>query len=485
MSLLPLNLHSKVIKGDEKAASKDVLGNQLVAEVQENSEQALKDKNDFMQLLAKEQGSEESIVNQKDAIETEIVKSESSAISKSSKKIENNQLKVLSENLNIGTDEVSGEALEKTEVEGLKKQVITKSELGDVSKNVGDAQDIKKTQNNTSIAIDNKSSDKKIADTLGLEKETKIKGDSISPLKTVQDKSENIDLKQLLSNKQVDKKLVKEEVLLQDKIKPEVELKEQLAKKFENVISTKNNLPVNKKVSQHAYQNASLEQKPFIKTVDKAMNTQGHNVQALKSEPSKSMTLQDVMFNLEQPTEGKGLDIVSQASDVKTSVDLGQKTNNIFNINELKAGQTTDEVIAKIQDYIIQNKVDKNSQVEMSFKHQDLGKIDLLVEKMDGKDIHIKITTQGHEGHKFFQTKQTQLLQVLNQSGIQVGEFKLEMNMQQNNSNSSNGQFAQDGKSQGFFSGQKGQHHSESGQRQQESQRRQELWEQFQDKEVA
>jgi flagellar hook-length control protein FliK len=116
----------------------------------------------------------------------------------------------------------------------------------------------------------------------------------------------------------------------------------------------------------------------------------------------------------------------------------------------------------------------------MSFDHKELGKVDLMVQKGAGDQLNISIGTNSVEAAKFFNRNQADLLGSLAQSGIQVGDFKLETSQGNNNQSQS-----QDSSKQQFAQGQKGQHQSEFGQREQDSKKREELWEQFGDKEVA
>ncbi len=150
-----------------------------------------------------------------------------------------------------------------------------------------------------------------------------------------------------------------------------------------------------------------------------------------------------------------------------------------FDISQLNAIDSSEEVINKVQDYIIQSKAQNQKQVEMSFNHQEFGKVDLMVQKAAGNHLNIVITSHGNEGTQFFQKHQGELLQTLSHNGVQINDFKLESsNSSQSsmNQDSGKGQFSQNSR-QGFG--------SEQGERQSDSQKRQNLWNQFYDKEVA
>ena len=118
----------------------------------------------------------------------------------------------------------------------------------------------------------------------------------------------------------------------------------------------------------------------------------------------------------------------------------------------------------------------------MSFQHRDLGQVDLFVQKAANNHLNIGINTNSVEGAKFFNQNQGDLLQTLQQSGLNIKEMKLD-----GASTSNNQSFAQNESSRQGTGGQarNGQHQSQSGQRQEESSKRQELWNYYQDKEAA
>lgn len=198
--------------------------------------------------------------------------------------------------------------------------------------------------------------------------------------------------------------------------------------------------------------------------------------------PQKETTIQDVLLGqMDSANEISGK--LVEAQPKQSIMAKGETVDNaakVFDINSLSKLDTTSDVISKIQDYIIQSKVSSQSQVEMSFDHKELGKVDLMVQKGAGDQLNISIGTNSVEAAKFFNRNQADLLGSLAQSGIQVGDFKLETSQGNNNQSQS-----QDSSKQQFAQGQKGQHQSEFGQREQDSKKREELWEQFGDKEVA
>lgn len=198
---------------------------------------------------------------------------------------------------------------------------------------------------------------------------------------------------------------------------------------------------------------------------------------------TNEMKMQDILLGKnEVSTEMQSKVMEGQnftTQNVAKETSAGQ-TAKVFNLNTINQADTTAEIITKVQDYIVQSKAVNQQQVEMSFNHQELGKVDLLVQKAHGDQLNIAIGTNSVEASKFFAKNQADLLGTLAQSGIQVGEFKLEPSQGSNNQS-----LSQDSSKQQFAGDQKGQHGSQSGQRDQESRKREELWNQFYDKDVA
>ena len=163
-------------------------------------------------------------------------------------------------------------------------------------------------------------------------------------------------------------------------------------------------------------------------------------------------------------------------------------TQKVMDINQIQSVQTPDELIGKVQDYIIQSRVGNKAEVQMAFHHESLGQVDLVIQKLENQ-MNVAINAHTTNGKNFFNQHQTELLRTLNQAGVQIGDFKVDMpfmNLTQSSSSSSDSSSSRSGQQEfSSFSQQRGQHQSQSGQRDQESQRREELWKYYQDKEVA
>jgi hypothetical protein len=266
----------------------------------------------------------------------------------------------------------------------------------------------------------------------------------------------------------VDSSLVKEEVALNSKLE-----KNQLVR-FDQFMS-KQSPTMRMNSAKKAYN--PMNESMFAKKVDASLP----GVTTIKKEQTK---LQDIMFS--QP-ESEAVLEGSQGENLQAIVKNSNKMNNpsvnkVFDINTLSKLDTTNDVIAKVQDYILQSKVGNTPEAELSFKHHELGKIDLLVQKEHGDTIRLTIGTNSKEGLKFFTQHQRDLISSLNSAGIQVSDFKLDSaSLSSGGQNSSN-----DGSNKESLARGNGnqQHNSQNGQRDQESRKRSQLWEQF-NKEAA
>lgn len=233
-------------------------------------------------------------------------------------------------------------------------------------------------------------------------------------------------------------------------------------------------------------------QKNAMKSAYKPMNQSIFNQKVQESLPgvvkkptmstnTEVKSLQDVMFGGQPGTEVSSEALAQNITKPNAAAMPVTSTAKVFDINQIANSTSTDDVIAKVQDYIIQSRASGKPEVQMSFKHSELGQIDLHVIKQHNNELNIMIGTRTFEGARFFNQHQADLLQTLTQSGIQVADLKLDTNLSTNNSNLANS----DSEKQQFSQESKGQHNSESGQRDSEQRKRKELWEQFQGEEAA
>lgn len=217
-----------------------------------------------------------------------------------------------------------------------------------------------------------------------------------------------------------------------------------------------------------------------VKSFNSKSNTLKNNFGEVQTDSSKlasveGQTLADV---LSMDSEKPMVNNVFKMDNASTSLD--SNNSKIFEMSQVVEADisNTDQLINKISDYIIQSKVSNEPRVELSMNHQELGKVDIMVEKASNDMINISITPNTIDGKSFFNLHKGELLNVLSNSGIQIAEFKLETSSSNNNlsQNNSNQSFSQNGQ---------GQHQSQKNQQDAESQRRQELWDMFSNREVA
>ena len=247
---------------------------------------------------------------------------------------------------------------------------------------------------------------------------------------------------------------------------------------FSTFMKKQNPQAKNRIASKHAaYEKKAAKKSMFKSRIDKTLP---HAVKK-QATPTK---LQDVMFkgkneemgaNLDQQMNNQNIQNVGKAAAATVGT---EQTAKVFDMAQMTGTNTSEEVIAKIQDYAIQTKFSNEPQLEFTFKHHDLGQIDLTVQKAVGDQMNILVGANSTEAMKFFTQNQGELLQSLTQAGISVADFKLESSGKSNNQNLSqnsggNGQNTQK------------EHQSQSGQRQEEQQKRAELWDQLKDKEAA
>ncbi len=230
--------------------------------------------------------------------------------------------------------------------------------------------------------------------------------------------------------------------------------------------------------AKKAYQ--PISQSLFTKKVDASLPE-------VVSMPTKETKIQDLLLAQGNKDSSAG-DVLnesfSQSQQAKSLMNTqnSSQAGKVFDLNMLSQTQTTQEVISKVQDYILQAKASGQPELNVSFEQDKLGRVDLRVQKAQGDHLNIHIGTSSADATKFFSQNQRDLLGHLAQAGIQVNDFKLESSQNMSNQNSS-----QDGaKDHLARQGSQGQQHqSQSGQRDQESRKREELWNHYYDQEVA
>lgn len=188
----------------------------------------------------------------------------------------------------------------------------------------------------------------------------------------------------------------------------------------------------------------------------------------------------------ESGTSGSSMN--SQQFILNAQADLGAnaKVNEAaapktFNMSNIKS-ENSNQIMTQITDYIVQAKAAKEPTVNMRVNHDELGMIDITVNKLSaGQDaIAINIATHSVDGKNFFQTNSKELFSHLTSSGLNVSDVKVETP-----SHTAKNEFDFGSQSGRGGSGQEKNFGSEQNQKRHDSDRRQDLWKVLQDKEAA
>lgn len=159
-----------------------------------------------------------------------------------------------------------------------------------------------------------------------------------------------------------------------------------------------------------------------------------------------------------------------------------QVPQKVFDMSHVKTSNA-EQILNQVSDYIVQAKAAKEPTVSMRVNHDELGMIDITVQKtagMNADNVAININSHTAEGKNFFQQNSKDLFSHLNQSGINVTDLKLE-----SSSSTAKNSFDMGQQSHGQQSGAEKQFGSEQNQRRHDSNRRQDLWDLLKDKEAA
>ena len=188
----------------------------------------------------------------------------------------------------------------------------------------------------------------------------------------------------------------------------------------------------------------------------------------------------------ESSTSGSSMNsqqfILNAQADLGANAKVNEAATKTFNMSNIKS-ENPNQIMTQISDYIVQAKAAKEPTVNMRVNHDELGIIDITVNKLGtaGQDaIAITIATHSVDGKNFFQTNSKDLFSHLTNTGLNVSDLKVEMPNQTAKNDFDFG--SQSGRS---GAGQERQFGSEQNQKRHDSDRRQDLWKLFQDKEAA
>lgn len=232
---------------------------------------------------------------------------------------------------------------------------------------------------------------------------------------------------------------------------------------FEDFVAQKNAV-TGKTINPNAYG------MPMKSTLTEPAKTQLNNESLKALETSPLMTAPQ-MTNAET--------VFAVAAPATLMAAENEAPQKVFDLQNLAKSQNLDAetVLTQVTDYIVQAKAAKEPTVNMKVQHQDLGLLDITVNRGVNDAVNIAIATQDQGAKIFLGQHREQLMTHLSQAGVSVTDLKME---QSSNSQKDMGHSNQQG-SQGHDR----QFGSEQNQRREEQQRRHDLWELMREKEVA
>ncbi len=203
---------------------------------------------------------------------------------------------------------------------------------------------------------------------------------------------------------------------------------------------------------------------------------------------NSTQTINELGGSTGEASGGANSGINSQQFILSSQIDMGSNAQaneatapvKTFNMSNVKT-DNSNQIMNQITDYIVQAKASKEPTVNMRVNHQELGMIDITVNRVAaGSDaIAINIGTHSIDGKNFFQANSKDLFTHLTSTGLNISDLKVETPSQTTKSD-----FDFGGQSE-RSSAQDRQFGSEQNQRRHEQERRQDLWNLLKDKEAA
>lgn len=152
-----------------------------------------------------------------------------------------------------------------------------------------------------------------------------------------------------------------------------------------------------------------------------------------------------------------------------------------FDLSQIKTSNP-DQILSQVTDYMVQAKAAKEPTVNLRMRHEDLGTIDITVQKANQEAISINIGAHSVDGKAFFQQNSKDLISHLTNAGLTVADMKVETSSQTAKNNGFDMNNNDSGR-QGY--GSEKNFGSEQNQRKHDSERRQDLWNTLYNKEAA
>ena len=221
-----------------------------------------------------------------------------------------------------------------------------------------------------------------------------------------------------------------------------------------------------KKSIQKIYKNENTEKSMFFKgnrkPFAKESTTTNNEVFSTKADFLESIMPEQTQVNPNILRVGK-----SEHTELKPqTIDMGQIDSSLM-VNR-------ENLINEISGYIIETQINNAPSLEVNMKHQELGNINLMVNKSNPEGLDIVLTTNNAQANMVLNDSKLDLLNPLSAAGIQVADVKIDQS-----SNSSS--FAQN-------FGESSQNQNSSRQQnsnQRDSERRRQLWEEFYNRDAA
>jgi flagellar hook-length control protein FliK len=212
-------------------------------------------------------------------------------------------------------------------------------------------------------------------------------------------------------------------------------------------------------------------------------NAYGMPMKSTLNEPAKTQMNNETMKTLETlintPQMTNAETVFAVAGPATLMAAENEAPQKVFDMQNLAKSQNLDAetVLTQVTDYIVQAKAAKEPTVNMKVMHQDLGLLDITVNRGVNDAVNIAIAAQDQGAKIFLGQHREQLMTHLSQAGVSVTDLKME---QSSNSQKDMGHSNQQG-----TPGHDRQFGSEQNQRREEQQRRHDLWELMREKEVA
>lgn len=227
----------------------------------------------------------------------------------------------------------------------------------------------------------------------------------------------------------------------------------------------------------------NMMKKPVNVNAYGAKNPQQHKL-ALENGLKQSQVVKDLNATeglQSQPMNSQQFILNMKSENGTAKVAETAAAGKVFDMSNVKS-TNADQIMNQISDYIVQAKASKEPTVTMRMNHDELGMIDITVQKsgtLNSDAVAINIGTHSMDGKNFFQQNSKDLFSHLASSGVNVSDMKVETP-----SNSAKSEFDMNHGSGRQNSGSEKQFGSEQNQRRSDSDRRQDLWKLL-DKEAA